>query len=907
MAEKVEIVYVSRNQEALAQMKNMNAQLLLINTNLNKMNATNTRATAQTRLFSSSVNKLGLRFIGFNFILNQVAGGVQKLVQFVGESIEAYREFGLRTAEVNTILGKEGNEVIGRLASSVEHLSVTYGKSTSDLTKGLYDILSAAFSAKDAINLLNTATRAAIAGLSEVRTSVDIFTTVLNSYGMAVEQAAHVSDTLFQSVIRGKFQFEELESALGYVVPIAAQAGIAFDELMAALSTATRHGLHLDMAARGLAMNIQNIIDPSEQAAKAAEKYGVEMNGLAMRAMGLKNWFEEVYQKTQEFGKHILVELIPNIRSLRVAMVLAGEEGLAGFSEDLAEVTAAAGKTEAALQKIQNTSQFVANQLTQEMENLKRDIGDSFDELALGVKGVAVDIGTAISQGLRIFTVDIRDLGKLASEWQQIARNKIFLEGLTPGDDDLENAKQYLRFMQAANDLSKQLAGLREMGKTGTSEYNVIKSSLETMNAAAAEYEGSWNAIVGEIYDAQQALSDNQLTIQEINYDIESLLEKLEKPIQVGWGTYKKEFKGTLDYELEALKAEQNRVDNQHDIKMGLIDENYQYKVLNEEMQEAVRITREWQNAQEAHRKEVEKTSIAMRLLQLETMKIQLAGMMRRRGLTRGEEKRLKQIQIEQMKLRITEMESQKDVTKEVVNNYNEKQDMIDKFLARLSEEEYQLKYTYDQEIMDLESHIASEKAKLEKRYEWWDSTNSQIFASSADLITNLKELLQDEELTTLMEDWGLDLAGILQNIQSIQTTATTSKAPGKTTATSAILSTPGATETLTKMSMALSRTPEVMRAQILSTMPSSVRSLLGYRRGIEYLPRTEPILGHAGEMIVPSGRDIGPGNVTVNVKVTGNTIASPADEDVLASKVASAVEQNFIDARTGKSRFKLR
>ena len=111
----------------------------------------------------------------------------------------------------------------------------------------------------------------------EVLIQAYIFTTVLNSYGMSVYEATNVSDTLFQSVVRGKFQFADLESALGYVVPIAAQAGIAFEELMATLSTATRHGLHLDMAARGLAMGLQNIINPSEGAAKAAKKYAKEV------------------------------------------------------------------------------------------------------------------------------------------------------------------------------------------------------------------------------------------------------------------------------------------------------------------------------------------------------------------------------------------------------------------------------------------------------------------------------------------------------------------------------------------------------------------------------------------------------------------------------------------------------
>jgi len=280
------------------------------------------QATTATKGNAKAMAGLALRFVGYNLVLNQVMGAQQKLIEFVKESVTKFREFETRLAEVSTILSEDVDQM-SRFKAGIESLAITYGQATSDISKGLYDILSAAFNSSDAMNLLNTSIKASIAGLSDVRTSVKIFTTVLNSYGKSVEQATHVSDVLFQSVIRGKFQFADLEQALGYVVPIAAQAGISFDELSAALSTATRHGLHIDMTARGLALAIQGIVNPSEKAKKAAVKYGVEMDGLSLRILGLKGWFDQLGDAMDKHGKSILGELIPNMRSLRVAMVLA--------------------------------------------------------------------------------------------------------------------------------------------------------------------------------------------------------------------------------------------------------------------------------------------------------------------------------------------------------------------------------------------------------------------------------------------------------------------------------------------------------------------------------------------------------------------------------------------------------
>ena len=140
------------------------------------------------------------------------------------------------------------------------------------------------------------------------------------------------------------------------------------------------------MTARGLALAIQNIINPSEGAMKAARKYGIEMNGLSLRVLGLKGWFDKLKEATDEYGKGVIGELIPNMRSVRVAMVLAGEEGAKGFAEDLAYLENISGRTEVALGKIMETSQFLASQLEQELEVRLRDIGEAWDEVALGLK-----------------------------------------------------------------------------------------------------------------------------------------------------------------------------------------------------------------------------------------------------------------------------------------------------------------------------------------------------------------------------------------------------------------------------------------------------------------------------------------------------------------------------------------
>jgi len=154
-----------------------------------------------------------------------VLKAIQSITEAAMESATAFREFEIRMAEVSTIVTSDLESMTLSLTAGVRELSLTYGKEAGDLAKGLYDILSAAVPVEDSLNLLNIAAKAASAGLTEVQTSVDVLTSVMNAYGYTTAQMANVSDIMFQSVIRGKFRYEDLAKSLGYVTPIAAQAG----------------------------------------------------------------------------------------------------------------------------------------------------------------------------------------------------------------------------------------------------------------------------------------------------------------------------------------------------------------------------------------------------------------------------------------------------------------------------------------------------------------------------------------------------------------------------------------------------------------------------------------------------------------------------------------------------------
>jgi len=884
---KVELDILSNAKKVLGELRQMNAELRNVRDNTQKLHATGVSGATKHK---SAMAGLALRFVGYNLILNQVMGSQQKLYEYVTESITKFREFQTRIAEVSTIMGVDFQSSISGLKAGVENLSVSFGKNTSDMSKGLYDIMSAAFSADEAIALLASSTKAAIAGLAEVRESVDIFTTVLNTYGMSAYEATWVSDMLFQSVVRGKFQFADLESALGYVVPIAAQAGIQFDELMAALSTTTRHGLHLDMTSRGLAMAIQNIINPSEGAAKAAMKYGIQMNGLTLRMKGLTGFFTELQEKTKEYGKVVMTELIPNIRSLRTVMVLAGEEGLEGLIDDMDKLSMAGGRTEEALSKIMATSGFVSNQITQQWEQTQRDVGEAWDKLALGVQQGITDI-VANWQSFLPIIGPIFTAMKAVDEmdYQKWLKGKQIQAGVAPGyirkDYPTEVMQVYLDLQKDIAKTSEEINRRMLAGEGYEEQYR----QLLALQNITADLQEDFNRAFGEpILGGIRNLEELHVTLDEIEIAIGRIKERLSMEISYGWGAYAGTIKGTLNYQYKLLEAEQAHVDVSHDVKMGLADENYQYKVLNSTMQEAIEIVR---NHTEVQKKDAEATKILnmeMRKLQLQAAQIQLKGMLRRRGLTRKEERMLKRIQIEQLKLRIEEMKTTQQETEADYSLYLEKKRLIDDYLRAKTEERYQLKYNYDQQLIDLQLLIDNEKLALEELEDGWKDTTDEIAILTQSLVDSLTEILGDPKLAAAFMNIGIDIQNLLNDVKNLGETTTTTTATG------------GKTITTTSTDEA-----KTFAKQLLPPMTQKLLGFVGFQRGIRYVPETQPAIVHRGETISPAGQEIGGGIYIESLTIEVKEIADIGSIEKLNALLSQAEGSGLM--KRGRTNYKLR
>lgn len=282
---------------------------------------------------------------------------------------KVYADFENAMAKVATQLPGQMMEHFDEMTNAVQEMSIEFGQSTQVMAQGLYDILSAAIPPEKALQLLEQSAKTAAAGFTDVATTADLFTSILNAYGMEVDEAARVSDVLFQSVFRGKMEFEEMATELGSIMGVAAQAGVELEDLGAIMATLTRQGISTAESATAIRQAILSYIDPGREAQETAAALGIEFNATSLQSEGLIRSIGKLTGATQEQ----LAALFPNVRALIAVQGVLGD--LSGAYEDLQLNMEATGVTQEAFTKATGTLQFSLAQLKADIQTLVQDFG----------------------------------------------------------------------------------------------------------------------------------------------------------------------------------------------------------------------------------------------------------------------------------------------------------------------------------------------------------------------------------------------------------------------------------------------------------------------------------------------------------------------------------------------------
>lgn len=194
---------------------------------------------------SISTGKLGEVAIGAarhvgTLLVDATIRGTQALVDLGAKGLRAAGDLQQSVANISTIKPEIDTSAV---FSSLNLMQTRIPQTAAQIGDSLYNVFSSIdVTQQQALRLTEEFSRSAVGAQTSAETFGTAALGVMNAYGLAVEDAAHVSDVFFNTVNLGVVTGEQLASSLGPVTQSAKAAGVELDVLGGLIAGVTKEG-----------------------------------------------------------------------------------------------------------------------------------------------------------------------------------------------------------------------------------------------------------------------------------------------------------------------------------------------------------------------------------------------------------------------------------------------------------------------------------------------------------------------------------------------------------------------------------------------------------------------------------------------------------------------------------------
>ncbi|MBT8085972.1 MAG: phage tail tape measure protein [Woeseia sp.] len=299
-------------------------------------------------------------------------------------------QFEISFREIATLIDEPVENLEGFRNAILEY-GQSSTQSLSEIIAALYSSISAGVDYTKSLEVVAIAEELAIAGKADLGNTLVALVSTLNAYGKSTEEAGNISDIFFKTVALGQTTIPELSDSLSQVTSLAAQAGVPFDELAAAIAALTKGGAPTSAAITQVVGAISAIIKPSGEAAKLADDLGISFNAEALAANGLKGVLDEAAEAT---GGNVAQQaiLFGRVQALNGVLALTGSAAQS-FSDNLVEMDNVTGSTSEAAAKFRD----VLDTGVDALDILLIKIGTPLRKAFFEARGSITDITNALA------------------------------------------------------------------------------------------------------------------------------------------------------------------------------------------------------------------------------------------------------------------------------------------------------------------------------------------------------------------------------------------------------------------------------------------------------------------------------------------------------------------------------
>lgn len=251
-------------------------------------------------------------------------------------------------AQTRTLLTGTADETQARtaeLTQDVMNISRVTGRASTEIAAGSYQVISAFQDTADTASILETATKAAIAGQAETVDTVNALAAVTKAYGDTSARAVtHVSDLSFETIRLGQTTMPELANGIQKASGSAAALHVSQEELYAGFATLTGVIGNTDTVGTALNTLYTKMLKPSTALSKAVESLGYKSAYAMVQQEGLGGTIKKLGQYAG--GDATKFAALFSMRDLKAAQGILNTMDV--YEQKLSELQDADGATDRA-------------------------------------------------------------------------------------------------------------------------------------------------------------------------------------------------------------------------------------------------------------------------------------------------------------------------------------------------------------------------------------------------------------------------------------------------------------------------------------------------------------------------------------------------------------------------------
>lgn len=306
-----------------------------------------------------------------------IAAEIDKIKDALMECAAEAAAYETNMAKVYTI-AEESKVTQSDMAAQLMEQSTVLVQSSSDLADAAYNAISAGQDTANTVGFVADATKLAIGGYTDASTSVDILTTAMNAYKMEAEQSTHVADALITTQNLGKVTVNELAANMGKVIPVAAAYNVNMDQLSASYAVLTANGIKAAESTTYLKGMLNELGDSGSTVSSILkEETGMSFGELIEQGHSLGDVIE-ILGKSVDNDSAAFNELWSSSEAGVGALSILGS-GAEKFNSVLEQMENSTGATEAAFQKMTDTTEYAEKRMQIASQNLQIAIGNELN------------------------------------------------------------------------------------------------------------------------------------------------------------------------------------------------------------------------------------------------------------------------------------------------------------------------------------------------------------------------------------------------------------------------------------------------------------------------------------------------------------------------------------------------